>query len=270
MPIIDYNNLNIKKRVIDMRLLFTSAMIFFILFSVDIFPQVRGVKSELEPSWVYIGKAKRNINDGRIGEAIYMLQGIILREPDNADAHYLLGLTYDKEAENAATQGGQASYRLAITHYKKSIEYSKNLTIPANEIDSYFRLLSIYEKLLDDTAFAETEKKILAIVGDTTSIDTKGRIHFRLGEFYAKYGQDNTAIENYKKSYEYKYRKKLSLFRMSLLYRKRRDYAKEKEILTLASGYNFEFDEPVNIEVNKIIEARLEQLSNIRTKPKFY
>ena len=66
------------------------------------------------------------------------------------------------------------------------------------------------------------------------------------------------------------YRQKLSLFRISIIYRKMRNYVQEKETLMLASGYSFENEEPSNFEVEKIIINRLEQLKNVKIPRKIY
>lgn len=255
-----------------MKKIFT--IIIILAFSLNLFTQsnarVSPLHSKREPSWVYVGDAKRAIARGDIAYALDTLNKTIMNYPDNADAYYLLGLIYEKEAGNPATQGGATVYRLAVSEYKKALNYSSNFTVPAYKLDCYFNLLYIYEKLIDETNYAQTEKEINTLAEETYNLKEQGRIYFRLAEHYAGRNRDVTALEYYRKSYEDGYRQKLSLFRMSLLYRKMRNYVKEKETLTLANKYNFEYDEPSNFDVQKAITQRLEELINIKIPRRFY
>ena len=49
---------------------------------------------KLEPAWVYIGEAKRAIHNGDIPYALYIMNKTLMYYPDNADAHYFLGLIF--------------------------------------------------------------------------------------------------------------------------------------------------------------------------------
>ncbi len=223
---------------------------------------------KLEPAWVYIGEAKRAIYKGDIPYALYIMNKTIMYYPDNADAHYFLGLIYEKEGGNPAEQGGAASYRLAIEEYKKAISLATNLTIPAYKLDSYFSLLYIYEKLVDENNYANTEKEIITMAENTYKNYEKGRIYFRLAEHYGLKNRGTAAIDYYRQAYINGYRQKLSLFRMSLIYRRMRNYVQEKETLILADKYNFDNVEPSNFEVQKAIVQRLEALRNVRIPKK--
>ena len=225
---------------------------------------------KLEPAWVYIGEAKRAINNGDTPYALYIMNKTVMYYPDNADAHYFLGLIYEKEGGNPAEQGGAASYRLAIEEYKKAINLSTNLTIPAYKLDAYFSLLYIYEKLIDENNYANVEKEIIAMAESTYKNYEKGRIYFRLAQHYGSRNRGTAAIDYYRQSYLNGYRKKLSLFRMALIYRRMRNYVQEKETLILANKYDFDYVEPTNFEVQKAIVQRLEALKNVRIPKKLY
>ena len=223
---------------------------------------------KLEPAWVYIGEAKRAIYKGDIPYALYIMNKTIMYYPDNADAHYFLGLIYEKEGGNPAEQGGAASYRLAIEEYQKAIRLATNRPIPAYKLDSYFSLLYIYEKLVDENNYANTEKEIITMAENTYKNYEKGRIYFRLAEHYGLKNRGTAAIDYYRQAYINGYRQKLSLFRMSLIYRRMRNYVQEKETLILADKYNFDNVEPSNFEVQKAIVQRLEALRNVRIPKK--
>lgn len=223
---------------------------------------------KLEPAWVYIGEAKRAIYNGDISYALFIMNKTLMYYPNNADAHYFLGLIYEKEGGNPAEQGGAASYRLAIEEYKKAISLSSNLTIPAYKLDAYFSLLYIYEKLIDENNYANIEKEIIAMADRTYKNYEKGRIYFRLAEHYSAKNRGTASIDYYRQSYINGYRKKLSLFRMSLIYRRMRNYVMEKETLILANKYDFENVEPSNFDVQKAIVQRLEALKNVRIPKK--
>ena len=45
-------------------------------------------ENKLEPAWVYIGEAKRAINNGNTSYALYLMNRTLMYYPDNADAHY--------------------------------------------------------------------------------------------------------------------------------------------------------------------------------------
>lgn len=223
---------------------------------------------KLEPAWVYIGEAKRAIHHGDIPYALYIMNKTLMYYPNNADAHYFLGVIYEKEAGNPAEQGGAASYRLAIEEYKKSIELSTNLTIPAYKLDAYFSLLYIYEKLIDEDNYAAVEKEIINMAEKTYKNYEKGTIYFKLAEHYGNRNRGTSAIDYYRQAYINGYRQKLSLFRMSLIYRRMRNYVQEKETLMLAVKYDFDNVEPSNFDVQKAIVQRLEALKNVRIPKK--
>ncbi|MEI0564297.1 hypothetical protein [Brachyspira pulli] len=223
---------------------------------------------KLEPAWVYIGEAKRAIYNGDISFALYIMNKTLMYYPDNADAHYFLGVIYEKEGGNPAEQGGAASYKLAIEEYKKAINLATNLTIPAYKLDAYFSLLYIYEKLIDEDNYAIIEKEIINLAETSYKTEEKGRIYFRLAEHYGKRNRGTAAIDYYRQAYINDYRQKLSLFRMSLIYRRMRSYVQEKEALLLASKYTFDNVEPSNFDVDKAIYQRLEALKNVRIPKK--
>ena len=225
---------------------------------------------KLQPAWVYIGEAKRAISRGETSYALFIMNNTVLYYPENADAHYFLGVIYESEAGNPAEQGGVATYRLAVEEYKKAIQFSQNLTIPSYKLDAYFNLLDIYEKLIDETNYANTEQEIINMAERSYNKMEKGRIYFKLAEHYDARNRRTAAIEYYREAYINGYRQKLSLFRLSIIYRKMRNYVQEKETLILASGYNFENEEPSNFEVEKIIINRLEQLKNVKIPRKIY
>ncbi len=235
-------------------------------FNANSYRSINGEK--LEPAWVYIGEAKRAINEGNMSYALYLMNKTIMYYPDNADAHYYLAVIYEKEAGEPAEQGGAASYRLAIEEYKKAIQLNKNLNVPAYKLDAYFSLLHIYEKLIDEENYAITEKEIINMAENGMNRLERGRIYFKLAELYDNRNRNSSAIDFYRQSYLNGYRQKLSLFRISIIYRKARNYTQEKEYLILANKYEFANNEPSNYEVQKSIVQRLEALKNVKIPKK--
>ena len=225
-------------------------------------------ENRLEPAWVYIGEAKRAISNGDTSYALYLMNKTLMYYPDNADAHYYLGLIYETEAGDPAQQGGAASYRLAVEEYKKAIQLNTNFNVPSYKLDSYFNLLHIYEKLIDEENYSATEKEILNIAETSPNRIERGRIYFKLAELYDNRSRNSLAIDYYRQSYLNGYRQKLSLFRISILYRKMRNYTREKEYLILANKYEFANNEPSNYEVQKSIVQRLEALKNVKIPKK--
>lgn len=223
-----------------------------------------------DPVWVYTGEAKRYIAKGEISLALELLNNVINEYPDSADAHYLLATIYEKEAGDPGSFGGSAVYLLAINEYNKTIQYAENLAIPAYELDAYFSLLQIYERLIDDDKYAETEILINRLTERATTKLEKGRIYFRLADYYSSRNQDFLALENYNLAYENGYRQKISLFKISLLYRKMRNYVEEKSKLLLADRYDFDYEETINFDVKKAIYNRLIELQNVEIPQKFY
>ena len=228
-------------------------------FSANSYRSINGEK--LEPAWVYIGEAKRAIKNGDTSYALYLMNKTIMYYPDNADAHYYLAVIYEKEAGEPAEQGGAASYRLAIEEYKKAIQLNKNLNVPAYKLDAYFSLLHIYEKLIDEENYAITEKEIINMAENGMNRLERGRIYFKLAELYDNRNRNSSAIDFYRQSY-------LNGFRISIIYRKARNYTQEKEYLILANKYEFANNEPSNYEVQKSIVQRLEALKNVKIPKK--
>lgn len=235
-------------------------------FNASSYRSINGEK--LEPAWVYIGEAKRAIKNGDTSYALYLMNKTIMYYPDNADAHYYLAVIYEKEAGEPAEQGGAASYRLAIEEYKKAIQLNKNLNVPAYKLDAYFSLLHIYEKLIDEENYAITEKEIINMAENGMNRLERGRIYFKLAELYDNRNRNSSAIDFYRQAYLNGYRQKLSLFRISILYRRMRNYTQEKEYLILANKYEFANNEPSNYEVQKSIVQRLEALKNVKIPKK--
>ena len=192
-------------------------------FNANSYRSINGEK--LEPAWVYIGEAKRAIKNGDTSYALYLMNKTIMYYPDNADAHYYLAVIYEKEAGEPAEQGGAASYRLAIEEYKKAIQLNKNLNVPAYKLDAYFSLLHIYEKLIDEENYAITEKEIINMAENGMNRLERGRIYFKLAELYDNRNRNSSAIDFYRQSYLNGYRQKLSLFRISIIYKSAKLYA---------------------------------------------
>lgn len=242
-------------------------LLFILLSSFNVFGQY--VPELDEPSWVYIGKAKRLIDEGESGWAMSMLQGVIKTEPNNADAHYNLANIYYNAAGGEVDKGSLASYKLATYHYKKALENEQNFTIPSDEIETYFKLLYIYDITLDEQKFAEINNQIESLARNSDRL-MRGRIYFKLGSHYNNEGSLNKAIENYKLAYNNGYRRKITLFRISLILRKQRDYVGEKRMLLLSDSYRFDYQEPSNAEVERSIKNRLVQLENIVIPSNFH
>ena len=90
----------------------------------------------------------------------------------------------------------------------------------------------------------------------------------KLAEHYDERNRSTASIDFYRKAYLNGYRQKLSLFRISIIYRKMRNYVSEKEYLILANKYEFKNLEPSNFEVEKSIVQRLKALQNVRIPKK--
>lgn len=223
-----------------------------------------------EPTWVYIGEARRYIAENKPSLALELLNNVIAEYPENADAHYFLATVYEKEAGNPASPGGAAVYILAINEYQKTIQYAQNLSVPAYELDAYFNLLKIYENLIDNEKYTETEILIDRLAERALRNVDKGRIYFRLADYYGSKNQDILALKNYDLAYQNEYRQKIALFKTSLINRKMRDYVQEKSKLILANKYDFDYEEPINFDVQRAINARLTELQNVDIPKKFY
>ncbi len=80
-----------------MKIIIISSIAFLLQFSI-LLPQYRAV--DREPSWVYIGQAKKLIHQGHSGKAMNILQDVIKSDNENADAHYVLASIYYTAGDN--------------------------------------------------------------------------------------------------------------------------------------------------------------------------
>lgn len=242
-------------------------IICYILFSIL---SASSLMAEADPAWVFIGRAKRAMAQNKSSDALNLLNKVIIIYPEVGDSYYLLAEVYESQAGEPSSPGGVAAYTMAISQYEKAIINAKNLIVPAYELDSYFKLLDIYEKLIDNNKYLEMETRINELaVNEISNID-RGRIYFRLASHYAQKNQNLLSLKNYDLSYKNGYRRKISLFRTSLIYRKMRNYSEEKRTLLLANRYNFDHEEPINFDVQKAIVGRLDELKNVKVPDKFY
>ena len=58
--------------------------------------------TQRQPVWVYIGEAKRALHQGDTSYALYLMNQTLSYYPDSADAHYYLGMIYEREAGDPA------------------------------------------------------------------------------------------------------------------------------------------------------------------------
>ncbi len=242
-------------------------ILFYILFSIL---SASSLVAQTDPAWVFIGRAKRAIAQNKSADALNLLNKVIIIYPEVGDSYYLLAEVYQSQAGEPSSPGGVAAYTMAISQYEKTIMNAKNLIVPAYELDSYFKLLDIYEKLVENDKYLKMEMRINELAVNEVDDSDRGRIYFRLASHYTQKNQNLLSLENYNLSYKNGYRRKISLFRTSLIYRKMRNYSEEKRTLLLATRYDFEHEEPINFDVQKAIISRLDELTNVKVPDSFY
>lgn len=232
------------------------ALLFSACIATILFAQYQHTYKLTEPAWVYIGRAKRFIAQGEVGEALRLLNTVVVVESNNADAHYVLGDLHNE----------QALYDIAIIHYRAVVKYAETLTIPAYEIEAYFKLLHCYKST---GQFVETEgikKDITRIAKKTRNPKLEGRLYFEMAGYLEEFHQWENAQKYYKDAFNMGYRKKLALYHRARMYRRIGQLTMEKRVLLFAEQYEFEYQTAKNDEIQADIEERLEKLSFIHLK----
>src|SRR5437660_5691451 len=115
---------------------------------------------DADPSSSYLtsGLAELYAKTGRIRDAVLEAQDIIKRDPNNLEAHKLLGRIYLRsmgDIQAGSQGGGQNVLKLAIEQYEQIIKLD---TDPANLVDDHLLLGRLY-RLNNDLQKAESEFK---------------------------------------------------------------------------------------------------------------
>ncbi|HYL11413.1 MAG TPA: tetratricopeptide repeat protein [Terriglobales bacterium] len=115
---------------------------------------------EADPSSSYLtsGLAELYAKTGRIRDAVLEAQDIIKRDPNNLEAHKLLGRIYLRsmgDMQASSQGGGQNVLKLAIEQYEQIVKLD---TDPANLVDDHLLLGRLY-RLNNDLQKAENEFK---------------------------------------------------------------------------------------------------------------
>src|SRR5207245_7180143 len=115
---------------------------------------------EADPSSEFLtsGLAELYVKTGRIRDAVLEAQDIIKRDPNNLEAHKLLGRIYLRsmgDIQAGSQGGGQNVLKLAIEQYEQIVKLD---TDPANLVDDHLLLGRLY-RLNNDLQKAENEFK---------------------------------------------------------------------------------------------------------------
>ena len=141
---------------------------------------------DADPSSKYLnsGLAELYLRTGRVRDAVLAAQDILKTEPDNLDAHKLLGRVYLQSLGNVQNGGpSEKVLQLAIA------EYSKIVQLQGNDIESRLLLGQLYT-LAHDTPHAEEQFKAAEHI-DPNSED----VVLNLARFYSDSGDTTHAIQ---------------------------------------------------------------------------
>ncbi|MEK6796608.1 MAG: hypothetical protein AABZ39_17665 [Spirochaetota bacterium] len=238
-----------------------------------------------DPAWAQVGRAKRTIAEGNIGLALKQLHDVLRIETNNADAHYLLGELYR----------GEKKFDAAIVHYNAVIKYASTLSVPSKEIDARFSILLCYtnsDMVIRDRAvtnilrFAETKR-------DPT---VSWRLHYFLGDYYEKLGNEVRAMYHYTNADAIAWlnadrikhysrdaaqerageraehariaatelpSQRMLMYRISKLYNRAKDFNNEKRCLMRASDYEFAEGTKETAKIDQYIAERLNVLKQL-------
>ncbi len=181
---------------------------------------------DADPNSKYLnnGLAELYLRTGRVRDAVLAAQEILKTEPNNLEAHKLLGRVYLQSLGNV--QNGEPSEKvlqLAIAEYTKIVE------LKSNDIESRLLLGQLYT-LAHDTPHAEEQFKaaqnidpnsedvvlnlarLYSDAGDTTQAisvlgsvpaeDRTAKMDYALGMSYDQLKQNKNAIDAYTKAFE--------------------------------------------------------------------
>jgi tetratricopeptide (TPR) repeat protein len=141
---------------------------------------------DADPSSKYLnsGLAELYLRTGRVRDAVLAAQDILKTEPDNLDAHKLLGRVYLQSLGNVQNGGpSEKVLQLAIA------EYSKIVQLQGNDIESRLLLGQLYT-LAHDTPHAEEQFKAAQHI-DPNSED----VVLNLARLYSDSGDMTHAIQ---------------------------------------------------------------------------
>src|SRR5580658_947426 len=181
---------------------------------------------DADPGSKYLnsGLAELYLRTGRVRDAVLAAQDILKTEPDNLDAHKLLGRVYLQSLGNVQNGGpSEKVLQLAIA------EYSKIVQLQGNDIESRLLLGQLYT-LAHDTPHAEEQFKAAEHIdpnsedvvlnlarlysdsGDTTHAiqvlsavpedDRTAKMDYALGMSYDQLKDNKNAIDAYSKAFD--------------------------------------------------------------------
>jgi tetratricopeptide (TPR) repeat protein len=181
---------------------------------------------DADPSSKYLnsGLAELYLRTGRVRDAVLAAQEILKTEPNNLDAHKLLGRVYLQSLGNVQNGGpSEKVLQLAIAEYTKIVE------LQSNDIESRLLLGQLYT-LAHDTPHAEEQFKAAQHIdpssedvvlnlarlysdsGDMTHAievlnavpadDRTAKIDYALGMSYDQLKQNKNAIDAYSKAFD--------------------------------------------------------------------
>ena len=181
---------------------------------------------DADPSSKYLnsGLAELYLRTGRVRDAVLAAQEILKTEPNNLDAHKLLGRVYLQSLGNVQNGGpSEKVLQLAIAEYTKIVE------LQSNDIESRLLLGQLYT-LAHDTPHAEEQFKAAQRIdpssedvvlnlarlysdsGDMTHAievlnavpadDRTAKIDYALGMSYDQLKQNKNAIDAYTKAFD--------------------------------------------------------------------
>src|ERR1700761_885980 len=181
---------------------------------------------DADPGSKYLngGLAELYLRTGRVRDAVLAAQEILKTEPNNLEAHKLLGRVYLQSLGNVQNGGpSEKVLQLAID------EYSKIVQLQANDIESRLLLGQLYT-LAHDTPHAEEQFKAAAKIdpnsedvvlnlarlysdsGDMTHAiqvlnavpedDRTAKMDYALGMSYDQLKQNKNAIDAYSKAFD--------------------------------------------------------------------
>jgi tetratricopeptide (TPR) repeat protein len=181
---------------------------------------------DADPNSKYLnsGLAELYLRTGRVRDAVLAAQEILKTEPDNLDAHKLLGRVYLQSLGNVQNGGpSEKVLQLAIS------EYTKIVQLQPNDIESRLLLGQLYT-LAHDTPHAEEQFKAAQHIdpnsedvvlnlarlysdsGDMTHAiqvlsavpedDRTAKMDYALGMSYDQLKQNKSAIEAYSKAFD--------------------------------------------------------------------
>ena len=181
---------------------------------------------DADPSSKYLnsGLAELYLRTGRVRDAVLAAQEILKNEPNNLDAHKLLGRVYLQSLGNVQNGGpSEKVLQLAIAEYTKIVE------LQSNDIESRLLLGQLYT-LAHDTPHAEEQFKAAQRIdpssedvvlnlarlysdsGDMTHAievlnavpadDRTAKIDYALGMSYDQLKQNKNAIDAYSKAFD--------------------------------------------------------------------